>query len=71
MPEVGGEFVVDGAHIWAEAARKGETLKVRIEGAAALLRLVIDTGHETSSSRTRGRTCCRRNISKEGHEARD
>jgi hypothetical protein len=47
MPEVGGEFVVDGAHIWAEAARKGETLKVRIEGAATLLRLVIDTGHET------------------------
>jgi hypothetical protein len=34
MPEVGGEFVVDGAHISAEAARKGETLKVRIEGAA-------------------------------------
>ena len=33
MPEVGGEFVVDGAHISAEAAREGETLKVRIEGA--------------------------------------
>lgn len=34
-------------HISAEAARKGETLKVRIEGPRALLRLVYDTGRET------------------------